>query len=132
MSIRADLIFFDAGGGHRAAATALRHVMERDKGQWEIRMVNLQELLDSLDVFRKVTGLRLQDIYNLMLRKKGHQVARDSQHTHGNAIDFALPTCTTPQLEKWAKAQKIGGVGVYLDSGFIHMDTGPIRSWDGE
>ena len=32
-------------------------------------MVNLQELLDSMDVFRKVTGLRLQDIYNLMLKK---------------------------------------------------------------
>jgi 1,2-diacylglycerol 3-beta-galactosyltransferase len=32
-------------------------------------MVNLQELLDSLDVFRKVTGLRLEDVYNLMLKK---------------------------------------------------------------
>ena len=70
--------------------------------------------------------------YNLMLRKKGHQVARDSQHTHGNAIDFTLPTCSTQQLEKWAKAQKIGGVGVYLDSGFVHMDTGPVRTWSGE
>ncbi len=28
--------------------------------------------------------------YNLMLRKKGHQVARDSQHTHGNAVDFRI------------------------------------------
>jgi 1,2-diacylglycerol 3-beta-galactosyltransferase len=43
--------------------------MERERNQWEIQMVNLQELLDSLDVFRKATGLRLQDIYNLMLRK---------------------------------------------------------------
>jgi 1,2-diacylglycerol 3-beta-galactosyltransferase len=32
-------------------------------------MVNLQELLDSLDVFRKLTGIRLQDLYNLMLKK---------------------------------------------------------------
>ena len=32
-------------------------------------MVNLQEVLDALDLFRKLTGLRLQDIYNLMLKK---------------------------------------------------------------
>jgi uncharacterized protein YcbK (DUF882 family) len=83
------------------------------------------------DVVTVVSGFR-HPKYNLMLRKKGHQVARDSQHTHGNAIDFSIPTCSTKQLEKWAKDQKIGGVGVYMESGFIHMDTGPIRSWDGE
>jgi 1,2-diacylglycerol 3-beta-galactosyltransferase len=64
-----DFVFFDAGGGHRAAANALRQVMERQGRQCEIRMVNLQELLDSIDVFRKVTGLRLEDLYNTMLRK---------------------------------------------------------------
>ena len=32
-------------------------------------MVNLQELLDPLDVFRKITGRRLEDVYNLMLKK---------------------------------------------------------------
>ena len=64
-----DLIFFDAGGGHRAAANALRQVMEQQKKAFEIRMVNLQEVLDSIDVFRKVTGLRLQDLYNTMLKK---------------------------------------------------------------
>ena len=41
-----DFIFFDAGGGHRAAANALRQVMERQQRPLEIRMVNLQELLD--------------------------------------------------------------------------------------
>jgi len=64
-----DFIYFDAGGGHRAAADALRQVMERQQRPFEIRMVNLQELLDGLDVFRKVTGLRLEDCYNLMLKK---------------------------------------------------------------
>ncbi len=44
-------------------------VIEQQKRPFEIRMVNLQELLDAMDVFRKVTGLRLQDIYNLMLKK---------------------------------------------------------------
>ncbi len=66
---RLDFLFFDAGGGHRAAATALSQVMERQGLPFEIRLVNLQEFLDSMDVFRKLTGLRLQDLYNLMLKK---------------------------------------------------------------
>jgi 1,2-diacylglycerol 3-beta-galactosyltransferase len=67
--MKVDFIFFDAGGGHRAAANALRQVMERQQSSLEVRLVNLQEVLDAMDVFRKVTGLRLQDIYNLMLKK---------------------------------------------------------------
>jgi len=67
--MKVDFIYFDAGGGHRAAANALRQVMEQQKTPFEIRMVNLQEVLDTMDVFRKVTGLRLQDIYNLLLKK---------------------------------------------------------------
>jgi hypothetical protein len=63
------LVYFDAGGGHRSAANALRLVIERQQRPWEIQLVNLQELLDSLDIFRKLTGLRLQDVYNLMLKK---------------------------------------------------------------
>ncbi len=69
MAKRLDFVYFDAGGGHRAAANALRQVIERQGRPWEIRMVHLQEVLDSLDVFRKVTGLRLQDVYNLMLKR---------------------------------------------------------------
>jgi UDP-N-acetylglucosamine:LPS N-acetylglucosamine transferase len=64
-----DFLYFDAGGGHRSAANALRQVITEQQRPWEIRMVNLQEVLDPLDVFRKVTGRRMQDIYNLMLKK---------------------------------------------------------------
>ncbi|HUK16713.1 MAG TPA: hypothetical protein VLW65_09880, partial [Bryobacteraceae bacterium] len=66
---RLELVYFDAGGGHRAAANALREVMERERRPFEIRLLNLQELLDAIDVFRRLTGLRLQDVYNLMLKK---------------------------------------------------------------
>ena len=34
-----------------------------------MRLVNLQELLDPIDVFRRLLGLRLQDLYNLLLRR---------------------------------------------------------------
>src|ERR1041385_4223504 len=64
-----DLLYFDAGGGHRAAVNALRQVAEQQGRPLELRLVNVQELLDPIDVFRKLTGIRLQDYYNLVLRK---------------------------------------------------------------
>jgi hypothetical protein len=66
---RIDFIFFDAGGGHRSAANALKAVIEQQGRPWEIRLVNLQEILDPLDIFRKYTGIRMQDMYNVMLQK---------------------------------------------------------------
>jgi 1,2-diacylglycerol 3-beta-galactosyltransferase len=64
-----DFVFFDAGGGHRAAAQALRLAIQLQKRPWEVRLVNLQEILDPIDIFRKLTGVRLQDIYNTLLKK---------------------------------------------------------------
>jgi len=64
-----DFIYFDAGGGHRSAAMALQQVIAQQGRPWEIRMVNLQEQLDNLDIFRRITGIRLQDYYNLLLKK---------------------------------------------------------------
>lgn len=64
-----DFVFFDAGGGHRAAAHALAHVFRDRQRPVEVRLVNLQELLDSIDIFRKLTGFRLQELYNVMLKK---------------------------------------------------------------
>jgi 1,2-diacylglycerol 3-beta-galactosyltransferase len=65
---RIDFLFFDAGGGHRSAALALKAVVEEQYRDWDVQLLNLQEVLDALDVFRKVTGIRLQDIYNLVLK----------------------------------------------------------------
>jgi Bacterial protein of unknown function (DUF882) len=70
--------------------------------------------------------------YNLILRKKGHQVARDSEHSHGQAVDFRLPGVTTKQLAEWALGRRMGGVGIYLQSQFVHIDVGKVRRWSGE
>src|ERR1700676_4991533 len=66
---RIDLIYFEAGGGHRAAANALKAVIPEQHRPWDVKMVNLQEILDPLDIFRKYTGIRMQDVYNLLLKK---------------------------------------------------------------
>ncbi len=60
--------YFDAGGGHRAAATALDLAIRGQKRPWEVRLTNLQELLDTLDVLKKYAGIRIEDFYNWMLR----------------------------------------------------------------
>ena len=65
---RIEFCFFDAGGGHRAAATALEMSIRSQGLSWDVRLTNLQELLDELDILKKFTGIRIQDCYNNMLR----------------------------------------------------------------
>jgi hypothetical protein len=69
--------------------------------------------------------------YNLVLRKKGHQVARESQHLQGTAIDFRIRGVSTTALRDFIRGLHLGGVGFYGRTNFIHVDTGKIRSWSG-
>jgi 1,2-diacylglycerol 3-beta-galactosyltransferase len=64
-----ELVYFDAGGGHRAAMRSLAAAIEAQQRPWNLRVLNLQELLDPIDLFREISGLRLQDVYNLLLKK---------------------------------------------------------------
>ena len=63
------IVFHDAGGGHRNAALALKAVLEGQQDPWNVRLLNLQELLEPIDLVQRATGHRLQDGYNLLLRK---------------------------------------------------------------
>jgi Glycosyltransferase family 28 C-terminal domain len=65
---RIEFCFFDAGGGHRAAATALEMSIRAQGLPWDVHLTNLQELLDELDILKKHAGIRIQDFYNTMLR----------------------------------------------------------------
>ncbi|HUK53559.1 MAG TPA: glycosyltransferase [Candidatus Binatia bacterium] len=82
---RIEFVYFDAGGGHRSAATALKSVIEAQKLPWEVHLFNLQEQLDALDFVRGLTRVRMQDVYNLMLRRGwtlgSTQIMRVLQHT---------------------------------------------------
>jgi UDP-N-acetylglucosamine:LPS N-acetylglucosamine transferase len=64
-----DLVYFNAGGGHRAAATALETVIREQGRPWEVRLVNLMKLIDPKDVFRKTTGMDWEDLYNSRLAR---------------------------------------------------------------
>ena len=60
--------FFDAGGGHRAAATALEMSIRAQQRPWKVQLTNLQEVLDPIDILKRTAGIRIQDLYNSMLR----------------------------------------------------------------
>jgi hypothetical protein len=77
-----------------------------------------------------VSGFRSPK-FNLMLRKKGHEVARDSQHTYGHAVDFRVSGVGTRKLLAYVKSLHLGGAGFYPESEFVHADTGPVRYWAG-
>jgi UDP-N-acetylglucosamine:LPS N-acetylglucosamine transferase len=64
-----DLVYFNAGGGHRAAATALEAVIRLEGRPWEVRLVNLMSILDPKDVFKKTTGMDWEDLYNTRLAR---------------------------------------------------------------
>jgi UDP-N-acetylglucosamine:LPS N-acetylglucosamine transferase len=64
-----DFVFFDAGGGHRSAANALKSIIEEQDRPWEVRLIDLQDILTSLDVIRRYTGIRMEDVYNQLLKK---------------------------------------------------------------
>lgn len=62
------VVFHDAGGGHRNAAVALQTIAAQQGLPWQLDLVQFQDLTDRLDVLRRLTGIRIQHLYNLMLQ----------------------------------------------------------------
>jgi len=62
-----DLVWFNAGGGHRSAAEALERVMGGPGSPWRARKLNLTAVLDPAGLFRRVTGIEPEDVYNKRL-----------------------------------------------------------------
>jgi hypothetical protein len=65
---RIHIVFHDAGGGHRNAAVALQTVILQQQRNWQVNLVQFQDLTDQLDVLRKLTGIRIQQQYNIILQ----------------------------------------------------------------
>jgi 1,2-diacylglycerol 3-beta-galactosyltransferase len=99
------LLYIDSGGGHRAAATALRDVIGRQNRPWEVEMVCIQNLFAPIDFVRQYTGIQFQDIYNIVLRngwtlgseqmiRAMHQIMRMS---HGSQVKMLRQYWTQSQ-----------------------------------
>jgi len=93
----------------------------------------LDVLVDAARHFKKrrvnVVSAYRSPKYNLLLQKKGRNVSRRSQHVQGTAVDFRIPGVSLRRLHGWVRSLRLGGVGFYTHSRFIHADTGRVRYW---
>ena len=81
--------------------------------------------------FHVISGYRTPET-NAMLHERGgaHSgVATHSLHMDGKAIDIRVPGIRLEHVRDVAKSLRIGGVGFYPESNFVHVDTGRVRYW---
>ncbi|MFO7853781.1 MAG: DUF882 domain-containing protein [Paracoccaceae bacterium] len=84
--------------------------------------------LDCDEPFEIVSGYRSPET-NAMLRRRSRGVARNSYHVKAMAVDLTLKSRSVRQIAGAAESLGAGGVGRYSRSEFVHMDSGPVRSW---
>lgn len=96
-----------------------------------IELLNLlHHKMDAKKPFQVISGYRSPKT-NAMLRNNSSGVAKKSLHMLGQAIDIRLPDKHLKDLHAMARSLKLGGVGYYPKSNFIHVDTGRVRHWAG-
>jgi len=86
------------------------------------KIVNYDGPIEVLSAFRSPTT-------NAWLASVSRGVASDSQHMNGNAMDIRFPGVPVLTIRQAARSLNMGGVGFYPRSGFVHLDTGPVRYW---
>lgn len=121
------------------ALQAINHIL-RDFRANEIKPIDpglldlLHELGGTLETdqpFHIISGYRSPHT-NTMLRTRGGAqtgVASGSLHMVGKAIDIRVPGVKLDHLRSAARSLKLGGVGFYPSSNFVHVDTGRVRFW---
>jgi uncharacterized protein YcbK (DUF882 family) len=127
-------------GRYEPSALAEINRILRDFRTDEIKAIDpklldlLHELAGTLETdspYHVISGYRSPHT-NQMLRVKGGAstgVASKSLHMVGRAIDIRVPGVKLDQLRAAARSLKLGGVGYYPSSNFVHVDTGRVRYW---
>jgi uncharacterized protein YcbK (DUF882 family) len=131
-----DSEYFDGNNYQLGELRKLNHLCRDFRHNEAIKMD--RGLFDQLSKIQKVIGCDTQvqiisgyrsPATNKMLRGKSNGVAKKSLHMVGRAIDFRLQGVPLAEVRKAALSLKIGGVGYYSESDFVHIDTGHFRSW---
>jgi len=108
----------------------LRDHHSGEKTQMDIGVIDF--LADVLDAVGQTSATILSAYRtaetNAMLARTTFGVAEHSQHIYGRALDVSLGSKLAEAMNA-ARAMQRGGVGWYPHSGFIHIDTGPVRNW---
>jgi uncharacterized protein YcbK (DUF882 family) len=122
-----------------AALTQINHLL-RDFRVNEVKTIDpklldlLHELGGTLETeqpFHVISGYRSPKTNHLLQERGGNHsgVASRSLHMVGQAIDIRLPGVQLDKLRGAARSLKLGGVGYYPSSNFVHVDTGRVRFW---
>ena len=128
--------YWSNGTYHRDALDKLNHFLRDVKTGEQTEMDPL--LFDVLWQTMQITGfngtVEVLSGYrspetNAWLASVSAGVARDSQHMNGNAMDIRFPGVPVYKMRQAARSLQMGGVGYYPRSGFVHIDTGPVRYW---
>ena len=131
-----DLVYWADGGYEPGALREIDRVL-RDFRTGDVHpidpklldlLVAVREKLDTSGPFHVISGYR-SPATNALLRSASEGVAKSSLHMQGQAIDVRVPGRPLPQLREVAMSLGGGGVGYYLGSDFVHIDTGRVRHW---
>src|SRR5581483_4470488 len=128
--------YWSDGTYHRDALDLLNHFCRDSQNNQQTEMdpllfdilwntmniVGFHGTVEVLSAYRSPTT-------NAWLTSVSRGVARDSQHMNGNAMDIRFPGVPVFKIRQAARSLQLGGVGFYPRSGFVHLDTGPIRYW---
>ena len=118
------------------ALSAINHLL-RDYRDNEIHVIEpklldlltlLHGKLESTAPFEVISGYR-SPATNAMLHAESHGVAAKSLHMQGMAVDIRLADRALPVLHATASDLRLGGVGYYPASDFVHVDVGRVRYW---
>ncbi len=110
----------------------MRDFRTNDVKSIDPRLLNILYLLtlklESGQPVQLLSGFRSKKT-NDMLRKTTEGVARRSFHMAGRAMDIRIPRVETRNIQRAALLLGGGGVGYYPKSNFVHLDSGPVRTW---
>lgn len=119
--------------GYSEACFMLRDVVVGEVKQIDLGLLNMLYAIQSWYLANSVfEPLIVTSGYRNPVRNLGIEgAAKNSMHTIGRAADVRVRGLTTTQLWQMAAALRAGGVGYYPGKGFVHIDTGRIRYWQG-
>ena len=124
------------GTADHGALTEINHILREfrtgDVFSMDVNLLNLLSELHrrtgSQQPFQIISGYRSPKT-NATLAAESNGVAKHSMHMDGKAIDIRLADVPLKTLHDTAVAMKLGGVGMYPESNFVHVDTGRVRYW---
>jgi UDP-N-acetylglucosamine:LPS N-acetylglucosamine transferase len=100
-----DFVYFNAGGGHRAAALALQAAIEREGRPWRVRLIDLARVLDPQASFRRVMGFDPEQFYNKRLQRGWTLGLAQELKLLQGAIRFAHTSMLKLLVRHWAHTE---------------------------